>query len=228
MYLFVLILSTIFSLYMPKNEVTANDETVIPSDAIRLRILANSDKQEDQDLKRKVRDAVNAEITNWVSELTSKEEAKQLLKDKLPEIQKIAEKVVNEQHSTQTVNINFGKVDFPTKLYGEYLYPAGQYDAILITLGEGEGANWWCVLFPPLCFLDFSNGVAVSEGFDEEEQGGKEEKEEPKKDNEKKNVEKQDKTEEKEERKDSVFVEEEKEEVEVKFFLVELWEKIFG
>ena len=64
--------------------------------------------------------------------------------------------------------MEFGKVQFPTKLYGEFLYPAGEYQAILITLGEGTGANWWCVLYPPLCFLDFSNGVAVqSDGFED-------------------------------------------------------------
>ena len=65
------------------------------------------------------------------------------------------------------MNVKFGKVQFPTKLYGQFLYPAGEYQAILITLGSGEGANWWCVLYPPLCFLDFSNGVAVSDGFEE-------------------------------------------------------------
>ena len=224
-YLFVLILSTIMSLYIPKNEVTANSEVIIPNDAIRLRILANSDKEEDQALKRKVRDAVNEQITNWVSELTSKEVAKDLLKEKLPEIQEIAERVVEEEKANQAVNVTFDKVDFPTKLYGEFLYPAGQYDAILITLGEGEGANWWCVLFPPLCFLDFSNGVAVSDGFEEEKKEEKAEKKEEETTKEKA-VKEERKAEEKQ---DPVFVEGEKEEeVEVKFFLVELWEKIFG
>ncbi|MEK4443778.1 MULTISPECIES: stage II sporulation protein R [Niallia] len=225
-YLFVLILSTMMSLYIPKNEVTANNEVIIPNDAIRLRILANSDKEDDQELKRKVRDAVNEEITNWVSELTSKEVAKDLLKEKLPEIQQIAERVVEDENANQAVNVTFDKVDFPTKLYGEFLYPAGQYDAILITLGEGEGANWWCVLFPPLCFLDFSNGVAVSDGFEE----GEAEKKEGKADKPDKPAKEEKKEQTKaEEKQDPVFVEGEKEEeVEVKFFLVELWEKIFG
>ncbi|MDK8640071.1 stage II sporulation protein R [Niallia taxi] len=239
-YIFVLILSTIMSLYIPKNEVTANDEVVIPNDAIRLRILANSDSEEDQALKRKVRDAVNAEITNWVADLTSKEAAKQLLKDKQPEIQKIAEKVVMEESSDQTVKVKFGKVDFPTKLYGEFLYPAGEYEAILITLGAGEGANWWCVLFPPLCFLDFSNSVAVSDGFEEDKKEEDSKKKEEvvaekkdKADEESKKAKQDKKAEVKEVAKDSkedpVYVDEEKEsDVEVKFFLVELWDKIFG
>lgn len=245
-YIFVLILSTIMSLYIPKNEVTANDEVVIPNDAIRLRILANSDSEEDQALKRKVRDAVNAEITNWVADLTSKEAAKQLLKDKQPEIQKIAEKVVMEESSDQTVKVKFGKVDFPTKLYGEFLYPAGEYEAILITLGAGEGANWWCVLFPPLCFLDFSNSVAVSDGFEEDKKEDSKKKEEDSKKKEEVVAEKKDKADEeskkakedkkaeakevaKDSKEDPVYVDEEKEsDVEVKFFLVELWDKIFG
>jgi stage II sporulation protein R len=164
----VLSLGTMLSLYMPKTEAAAKESIVIPGEAIRLRILANSDFEEDQAIKRKVRDAVNAQITLWVQDLTSMEKAKTVIKAKLPEIQAISEQVVREQGSNQSVKVEFGKVQFPTKLYGQFLYPAGEYQAILITLGSGEGANWWCVLYPPLCFLDFSNGVAVSDGFEEE------------------------------------------------------------
>ncbi len=167
-YLIVLSLGTMLSLYMPKTEAAAKESIVIPGEAIRLRILANSDFEKDQAIKRKVRDAVNAQITLWVQDLTSMQEARKVINAKLPEIQAIAEKVVREQESDQSVKVEFGKVQFPTKLYGQFLYPAGEYQAILITLGSGEGANWWCVLYPPLCFLDFSNGVAVGNGFEEE------------------------------------------------------------
>jgi stage II sporulation protein R len=166
-YLLVLSFATILNLYMPKTEAAQKESIVIPGEAIRLRILANSDFEKDQAIKRKVRDAVNAQITLWVQDLTSMEKAREVLNAKLPEIQSIAEKVVLEQGSDQSVKVEFGEVQFPTKLYGQFLYPAGKYQAILITLGKGEGANWWCVLYPPLCFLDFSNGVAVSEGFEE-------------------------------------------------------------
>ncbi|MGG3469462.1 stage II sporulation protein R [Neobacillus pocheonensis] len=168
-YLVVLSLGTMLNLYMPKTEAAQKESIVIPGEAIRLRILANSDFEKDQAIKRKVRDAVNAQITLWVQDLTSMEKARTVINAKLPEIQAIAEKVVAEQGSDQSVKVEFGKVQFPTKLYGQFLYPAGEYQAILITLGKGEGANWWCVLYPPLCFLDFSNGVAVSKGFDEKE-----------------------------------------------------------
>ena len=211
LYIIILSLGTILSLYIPQTETLADDQLVIPNEAIRLRILANSDREADQALKRKVRDAVNEEITKWVGELTSIDEARTLLRSKLPEIQKIAENVLTENHSNQTVQANFGKVNFPTKLYGQFLYPAGEYEAILITLGEGKGANWWCVLFPPLCFLDFSNGVAVSDGFEEEKKSESIASEV-----------------EKDEEAPPVYTEEDEQPVKVKFFLVELWEKIFG
>jgi stage II sporulation protein R len=167
-YILILTLGTIVSLYIPKQEITtAQEPMVIPQEAIRLRILANSDLEKDQNVKRLVRDEVNKEITKWVGNLTSQEEAKKVIKAGLPELQTIAENVVAAEGLDQEVQIDFGKVQFPTKLYGEYLYPAGEYEAVLITLGKGEGANWWCVLYPPLCFLDFSTGNAVrSPGFE--------------------------------------------------------------
>lgn len=215
LYIIILSIGTILSLYIPKNEVTANEAIVIPNEAIRLRILANSDLEVDQELKRQVRDEVNAAITEWVAELTSVEAARDLIQSRLPEIKAIAEEVLEKNESDQSVKTDFGKVEFPTKLYGEFLYPAGEYEAVLITLGEGEGANWWCVLFPPLCFLDFSNSVAVKEGVDEADE--QEEKVEEQKVG-------------AQEAKEPVFVEEKKDEqeVEVKFFLVELWDKIFS
>lgn len=240
---------------MPKNEAMADEPLVIPNEAIRLRILANSDNESDQAIKRLVRDAVNAEITKWVAELTSVDEARKLIRSRLPEIQKIAEAVVEREQSTQSVKAEFGKVDFPTKLYGQFLYPAGEYEAILITLGEGDGANWWCVLFPPLCFLDFSNGVAVSDGFEGEKEAvtnnadtevevakkietEAEEKAEIKSETtletnpetiegtEKEKAEPV--KEEIEEEEPPVYVEEDEKPVEVKFFIKELWDSLFS
>ena len=172
-YLLILTIGTMISIYMPKTEpVNASAATVIPNEAIRLRILANSDEGKDQAVKRLIRDEVNEDITQWVKELTSIDEARSVIKSHLPDIQATAEQVIKERGLDQTVHVDFGKAEFPTKLYGQYLYPAGDYEAVIITLGKGEGANWWCVLFPPLCFLDFSNGTAVSQSPipDEEEE----------------------------------------------------------
>ncbi|ABV63995.1 stage II sporulation protein R [Bacillus pumilus] len=150
---------------------SANQHVVIPDEAIRLRILANSDRSADQDVKRSIRDEVNANMTEWVKDLTSIEEARRVIRSKLPEINRIAKAKLKEQHIDQSVSVSFQKASFPTKLYGNFVYPAGKYEAILITLGEGDGANWWCVLFPPLCFIDFSNGEAIAspEGDEENE-----------------------------------------------------------
>ncbi|MFS0654074.1 stage II sporulation protein R [Bacillus sp. 179-C3.3 HS] len=147
---------------------SANQSVVIPDEAIRLRILANSDRSADQDVKRSIRDEVNANITEWVKDLTSIEEARRVIRSKLPEINRIAKAKLQEQDIDQSVSVRFEKASFPTKLYGNVVYPAGTYEAILITLGEGKGANWWCVLFPPLCFIDFSNGEAIASPVDDE------------------------------------------------------------
>lgn len=217
-YLFILIVGTLLSLYIPKNDVVAKDAVVIPKEAIRLRILANSDSEKDQEIKQKVRDEVNLAITAWVEELTSLEEARNTIKGNLPEIEEIAERVLKEYGSTDSIKVDFSKVQFPTKLYGEFLYPAGIYEAVLITIGEGKGANWWCVLFPPLCFVDISNGIATSTGFEDnqtEEAGESKEKEQVAL------------AESNEDKGEPVYVEEKEEEVEFKFFIVDFFKSIF-
>lgn len=202
--LYILLLScfTMIHILIPKIDGTIHHPVaVIPEEAIRLRILANSDRKEDQLLKEEIRDAVNEVITEWVEDLTSIDEARNVIKNRLREIQQIGEEIIARHQVDQQVQVEFAtNVLFPTKLYGEFLYPAGEYEAILITLGKGEGSNWWCVLFPPLCFLDFSNGVAVSDGFEEEEDG---------------------------EESSPYFVEEKEEPVKIKFFIFELFKKIF-
>ncbi|MFB1051521.1 stage II sporulation protein R [Paraliobacillus sp. JSM ZJ581] len=144
-------------------ESTASEYQVIPDEAIRLRILANSDQEEDQSIKRQIRDNVNQEITKWVKNLNSIEGARKVIQERLPAIETIIERTLRQENITMDYQVDYDKnVNFPSKVYGTYVYPAGEYEAILITLGEGQGANWWCVLFPPLCFLDFSNGTTVS------------------------------------------------------------------
>ncbi|QHE53817.1 stage II sporulation protein R [Pontibacillus sp. HMF3514] len=171
------LLVTVFPMTLQGQQNTNNLDQyqVIPDEAIRLRILADSDGKKDQEIKREVRDAVNAEITDWVKELTSIEKARDMIESRLDELEVIVENVLEENNVSQSYSVDFDEnVKFPTKLYGSYIYPAGTYEAILITLGEGQGANWWCVLFPPLCFLDFSNGTSVAAA--EEDPVDKEEK----------------------------------------------------
>ncbi|MGP4072329.1 stage II sporulation protein R [Piscibacillus sp. B03] len=147
---------------------------VIPDEAIRLRILANSNSDTDQELKREVRDKVNAEITEWVEELTSIEDAREIIQTNLDQI----ESIVADTVGNQSFSVDFGEVEFPDKVYDRYVYPGGTYEAILITIGKGDGDNWWCVLFPPLCFVDFDNGTTVLEHDKEEEEQSEEDDEE--------------------------------------------------
>lgn len=222
LYIIIVCFATMASLSIPKvDPAQASEEAVvIPKEAIRLRILANSDLEEDQAVKRAIRDEVNTNITEWVKELTSIDDARNVIKGHLPDIQRIAENYVKKHNLNQEVKVTFGQANFPTKLYGKYLYPAGEYEAIVITLGKGQGANWWCVLFPPLCFLDFSNGTAVSMSpMEEDEQKIVQEQ--------KRNQEKEQVMKEEEIKAEQVVKDEEPEVLEKKVFVVELFEDLF-
>lgn len=141
---------------------------VIPDEAIRLRILAHSDSEDDQRIKHQVRDAVNAEISEWVQDMTDIDEARELIAQRVPDIEKTVADVLDTAGENKEFSVEYDShVTFPVKVYGSYLYPAGEYEAVLITIGAGQGSNWWCVLFPPLCFLDFSAGTSVAEETDE-------------------------------------------------------------
>ncbi|GCF80473.1 stage II sporulation protein R [Bacillus cereus] len=161
-YLLILLIGAQLLVQFGYMKADAKGPSVIPKEAVRLRILANSDSDKDQALKRKVRDEVKAQIDGWVADLTSFEEARKVIQSHIPEIEKTVENTLKRERSKDSFQVKFSKnVKFPTKVYGNFIYPAGEYEAVLITIGEGEGANWWCVLFPPMCFLDFSSGTAV-------------------------------------------------------------------
>ncbi|WP_084781502.1 stage II sporulation protein R [Paenibacillus sp. D9] len=136
-------------------------QSSIPSEAIRLRILANSDSAVDQATKRVVRDAVVQAMNGWAAGPQTIEEARAALRSHLGEIEAIVARTLQDRGFSYRYKAELGQVAFPTKVYGEQVYPAGDYEALLITLGEGKGQNWWCVLFPPLCFLDSSSGDAA-------------------------------------------------------------------
>jgi stage II sporulation protein R len=132
----------------------------IPNEAVRLRILANSDSAQDQWLKRQVRNEIVKEMNTWVHKPKSISEARQMIQKHLPVFQQIAKETIQKYGYTHPVKVQFGQVPFPTKLYGDQVYAAGNYEALLVTIGSGKGGNWWCVLFPPLCFVDMGKGEA--------------------------------------------------------------------
>ena len=125
----------------------------------RLHILANSNSTEDQNLKLKVRDNIISYMNTLTYSEISKKEAIDLTYKNLDKFQEIAENTIKNEGFNYPVSIEIGNFYFPTKTYGNISLPAGNYDALRIKIGKAEGENWWCSLFPPLCFVDVSSGI---------------------------------------------------------------------
>lgn len=136
-------------------------EGIIPEEAIRFRVIAHSDSIADQWIKHRVRDAVLDRVQETLERTETIEEARAVLLGQLPDIERETQELLAEHGFAYGAQVTLAQVPFPTKQYGNVVYPAGQYEALRIVLGEGRGANWWCVLFPPLCFIDMSGGEAV-------------------------------------------------------------------
>lgn len=132
----------------------------------RLHIVANSDSEEDQNLKLLVRDNILAYMKEISGDISSKEEAMSLARAHLPEFYDIARKTITDNGYDYDVKLSIGKFDFPTKVYGDISMPCGVYDALKIEIGEANGHNWWCVMFPTLCFVDVSSGSLDDESKD--------------------------------------------------------------
>lgn len=126
---------------------------------IRLHVVANSDSPEDQALKRDVRDAVLSYIGQELDNPKGIEQTKEIINDKLEAIKAVAKEEALKHSKNCTVLTTLGTYPFPTKAYGDITLPAGNYQALRVVIGKGEGANWWCVLFPPLCFVDVTHGI---------------------------------------------------------------------
>lgn len=136
----------------------SGDAAAIPQDAIRIRIIANSDSAFDQQVKRDVRDRVADMIASWGAMPSTHDEARALIASHLPDIREAAGRVLDERGVVYDAEATLSEVPFPEKIFGGRPYAAGDYEALRITLGGGEGANWWCVLFPPLCLTAATAG----------------------------------------------------------------------
>lgn len=130
----------------------------------RLHILANSDSEEDQALKLKVRDAILEYMKTLTEDISDKQAVIELSKNHMENFKEIAEKVIQENGYDYSVTIEIGNFYFPTKYYGNISLPAGNYDALKIEIGEAKGQNWWCSLFPPLCFVSVTSGIVDEAG----------------------------------------------------------------
>lgn len=147
------------------------DNARLKNDLIRLHVVANSDTPEDQAQKLMVRDAIVEAVADGLQNAVDVAQAKKYLQQILPELEDLANRILREAGSTAVAKLSLAKEAFSTRVYDTFSLPAGVYESLRITIGDGEGKNWWCVVFPSLCVPatteDFQN-TAVSSGFSQE------------------------------------------------------------
>ncbi|MEG1597756.1 MAG: stage II sporulation protein R [Bacilli bacterium] len=143
---FLIIISVLgFIYFMPQDK-----EYVIPKESIRFRVISNSNSPEDIVTKNKVRDNVQKELVNILQGTSDIDTAKKILRENIQKVDSIVKKTLNNND----YNVNLGLNYFPVKTYRDVKYEEGLYESLVITIKEGKGNNWWCVLFPPLCLLE--------------------------------------------------------------------------
>lgn len=131
-----------------------NDEVIIPSDAIRIRIIANSNSIKDLYQKKVLKEEIKSELVNLVKNTKSSNETSIVINKNLDYINNLVGSKINNYQ------INYGLNYFPKKVYKGVIYPEGNYESLVITLGSGLGDNWWCVLYPPLCMIEDNNDTS--------------------------------------------------------------------
>lgn len=167
LFLGVICLFVVGSFFNTRQALGVTEENIvedISEKLIRFHVLANSDSDIDQDLKLRVKDEVLKYISPILNESQSLEESREILKREDKNIIKIAEDYIKSQGFDYTIETTLTRENFPVKEYGNIVLPQGEYEAYRILIGEGKGQNWWCVMFPPLCFIDVTKGqVAYDE-----------------------------------------------------------------
>ncbi len=165
-YLFILLLLILYILFY---SISYANSTIsnLSNSVFRLHVIANSDSDEDQNLKYKVRDNLISYMNGLCSDISSKEEALNIANNHKEDLFKIAKDTIKENGFNYDVKISIGNFPFPTKYYGDISLPSGYYDALKVEIGEAQGQNWWCVMFPSLCFVDVSNGIVPEESKEE-------------------------------------------------------------
>lgn len=139
----------------------------IASNIIRFHVRAESDSKEDQWLKLQVKEAVLAYISPVLSKSQSVDESRQLLYNESENIRNVAAATLRSLGDESDVNVYFENCYFPMKTYGDMTFPPGEYEAFRVDIGEAQGKNWWCVLYPPLCFVDAVYGEVPEESKEE-------------------------------------------------------------
>lgn len=144
------------------SQVLAEQNVPLENSVLRLHVLANSDTLYDQALKMEVKDQVVKYMSKEFSNINNIDEATLTAQERLTDIEQVATDVIQAHGYDYPVQVLLGKYEFPTKSYGNLIFPQGEYEAVRIIIGEGEGQNWWCVLFPPLCMVSSSDkGISM-------------------------------------------------------------------
>lgn len=163
-----LLLLCAFCMMVEKKQVTADElQKGIADKILRFHVIANSDSTEDQALKLEVKEAVVDYMREIFTEVSSLEESKEAVRRHQSEIQEIAETVIRERGYSYPVRVFLDRRYFPIKTYDTYTFPAGEYEALCVEIGDSRGKNWWCVMYPSLCFVDAVHAV-VPENSKEE------------------------------------------------------------
>lgn len=155
----LIIIGILFTYYFIA-EVTAKT-LVIPEEAIRFRVIPNSDEKVDQDVKILVRDEVQDYMSTILQNVDDIDVSRTIISSNIPEISAKVEQVLDKKNYKLPFKVNFGLNYFPAKEYKGITYEDGYYESLVITLGAGEGSNWWCVLFPPLCLIEAEESTDV-------------------------------------------------------------------
>ena len=147
----LIVFFTICSVLLFLGTLPVHGEAEVYDSVVRLHVLANSDSEEDQALKRKVRDALLEKTAPLLSSCSSREEACAALEAHMDELKQIAEEVIRAEGYDYPVTILLGEEEYPEKNYDSICFPSGKYTSLRVCIGNAEGQNWWCCLFPPLC-----------------------------------------------------------------------------
>lgn len=161
-FIFVLVILIFIYIFLLSINYTQAISSNLSDSVFRLHIIANSDSIDDQNLKLKVRDNIIDYMNTLTENATNKDEVISIVTNNLNKFKEIALNTIKDNGYNYDINIEIGNFYFPTKSYGDISFPSGNYDALKIEIGNAIGQNWWCVLFPHLCFVNSTTGI-VSE-----------------------------------------------------------------
>jgi stage II sporulation protein R len=158
--LLILLFSGVSMWLVKANAIQSKDVQLgIAEDIIRFHVIANSDSDKDQALKMVVKDTLVKNLSPYLASAASIDDARIILESKLSYIQEVAENTIEQNGYSYPVTVSLEDSYFPLKRYGAYTFPPGTYEALRVKIGEAQGKNWWCVMFPPLCFVDETYGI---------------------------------------------------------------------